>query len=160
MHAIGDGEYWRLMSSSLNHVNWTHFLLNLATLLILVVLYPHEFIGLRWLALLLMIILMSNIIIMAIYTDTVVYSGLSGALHGLVYIFALRNIATIIARLLLLLLFIKLLLEQIFPELLISGDLIHKAVFYDSHYIGVIAAVWVQILVRMAHNRGKSRQQS
>ena len=155
MHAIGDGEYWRLISSSLSHKNWSHLTLNVTAFLALLFLFPQDFIGVRWLALFFMIVFISNLIIMAIYTNTVTHSGLSGALHGLIYILSLRNIASIAGKLLLLLLFIKLTIEQFFPELLISGKIIDEEVFYDSHLIGAIAAVWVQILVRMANKRSK-----
>ena len=150
MHSIGDGEYWRLISSSIIHYNWIHLALNLAALLIISILFSEWFVGIQWLMMFLFIMLITNLIIFGVYKDAVVYSGLSGALHGLAYIVAARHVSTLEGKLLLLALAIKLAYEQLIGDSFVTDNLIGLAVFYDSHLIGVIAAIWVQFLIRLA----------
>lgn len=144
-NAIGSGQLWRLFSGHLLHSNYWHLLMNLAGLLLAMLLHSHYY---RPAVLYRQWALCALLISVALYMyspDIAIYVGLSGLLHSMLTLGALRDIQLKMRSgwLLLVGLCIKVGWEQWQGPDAQLAELIAASVAIDAHLYGVIAGLIV-----------------
>ena len=141
--AIGQGQLWRLLTGHLLHSNNWHLLMNLAGLLLAMLLhgsyYRGKMLTLQWL-------LCGLAISLALYyysPQIHIYVGLSGLLHSMLTLGALRDIhlKMLTGWLLLAGLLVKVSVEQWQGPDAQLAQLIDASVAIDAHLYGVIAGL-------------------
>jgi rhomboid family GlyGly-CTERM serine protease len=80
---IADGQWWRLISGHLVHLGWSHFLMNVAALLLIWMLVGRYLHVTQWLKVLLATLLGIDAGFWLLDTQLIWYVGLSGVLHGM-----------------------------------------------------------------------------
>lgn len=140
--AIADGEYWRMLSGHFVHLGASHFLLNVAGLLLIWYLVGTAFSLAHWLLLLAGTIVGVDLGFWFCSPGLTWYVGLSGLLHGLLAagILGMLGSRTKEASVLGLLLVGKLVYEQIVGPLPGSEGGTGGMVIVDAHLYGAIAA--------------------
>ena len=87
--AIGDGQWWRILTGNLVHLGWTHLALNVAALVIGIwVFYPART-PIAWVMALIVCAVVSSSGLYLFSPNIVWCVGMSGALHGLLMIGAI-----------------------------------------------------------------------
>lgn len=81
--AIGEGEYWRLLTGHFVHLGWSHLLMNMLALLLIWLLVGDRLNGRAWLLALPVIIVTIDAGFWWLDTPLAWYVGFSGALHGM-----------------------------------------------------------------------------
>ena len=81
--ALGEGEYWRLLSAHLVHLSPWHLLTNLLGLWLVTELLCETFTVAQWISLLFASALGVSLLLLLLQADLQWYAGLSGVLHGL-----------------------------------------------------------------------------
>jgi rhomboid family GlyGly-CTERM serine protease len=90
--AITAGRYWLLLTGHLVHLNWSHWMMNIAGLAIVAFFFSPYASFKQWLTVGLVSICFINIGLWWWLTHIMVYVGLSGVLHGFFLYGALREI--------------------------------------------------------------------
>ena len=148
--AIFAGQYYRLLTAHLVHTNFNHALMNLVGLL-LIWSIAFRYISLRdwWLTLLLSAVVVSVGLVL-FNPDIQWYRGLSGVLHGLLFVVILkaRQLPGILKFVALLGLVIKIVLEQTQTGLWQSEQLIGAVVIVDAHLYGLIGGLVSYVVIR------------
>ena len=147
--AILEGELWRLVSGHWLHLGWSHLGLNLAGLLLVWLLWGKALKSLEWTVGVLWIAVVQSLLLLALHPDIQWYVGLSGLLHGLFAVGALRQIAgePLVAGVSLMALAGKLLLE--FGGS--TGGAVSSGAFPvvgEAHLYGVVSGVVYVVLLR------------
>lgn len=142
---IQTSEWWRLLSGHFIHLSWAHLMLNLTGLwLVFIIFFQFEK----------PVILLTSIIMLAIGIslelaifshDITWYVGLSGVLHGLIVIGAMKNYRfnPWIAISLLVGISAKLAWEQFFADAHAMELAIGGKVIYEAHLYGVITGIFI-----------------
>ena len=148
---ILSGELWRLLTGHLLHLSWTHMWMNLAALVLIGLIFRKSYAEKIWWLLLGVSMLGVDLGLLLFNPEISWYVGLSGALHG---IFA--GLAILYWRsegrtggLFLLVLVVKLVLEQWSGALPGSAELSGGTVIVDAHLYGAIAGGLAASLVRL-----------
>ena len=81
--AIAAGQWWRLLSGSLVHLGWWHWLFNVLSLVLLVLLCPERLTPLEWLRRLVVLSLGMSLALYFLSPGIQSYVGLSGPVYGL-----------------------------------------------------------------------------
>lgn len=81
--AIAAGQWWRLLSGSLVHLGWWHWLFNVLSLGLLVLLCPERLSPLEWARRLLVLTLGMSLALYYLSPGIQTYVGLSGPVYGL-----------------------------------------------------------------------------
>ncbi|WP_163935753.1 rhombosortase [Paraferrimonas sp. SM1919] len=151
-YEVSQGQLWRLFSAGIAHTNGYHLLFNGAALVVLAFLHGHYFRPNQLHLLLIYLVLAVSIGLYAFYPDTSHYVGLSGALHGLVLIGAFIDSQKkmITGYLLFAGVIIKVIYEQFWGSTTSVESLIDARVATESHLLGVVAALVVLPLFRLA----------
>ncbi|MFV2004619.1 MAG: rhombosortase [Gammaproteobacteria bacterium] len=144
---VEQGEIWLVFSGHLVHLNWSHWLLNMAGLAIVAFFFSSHASFKQWL----MVILVSISVISAglwwWQTDIRTYVGLSGVLHGLFLYGGLREIRfyPTSGYVLVAVLLAKLGWEFFYGALPGSEDMAGGRVLTEAHLLGAIGGtlVWV-----------------
>ena len=89
---IDQGDYWLLMTGHLVHLNWAHWALNMAGLVIVAVFFSLCGSLLDWLFVLLFSAAVIGLGLYWFHPELIWYVGLSGILHGLFIYGAIREI--------------------------------------------------------------------
>ena len=155
--AIGNGQLWRLLSGHLLHSNNWHLLMNLAGLLLAMLLHSHYY---RAASLCLQWALCALLIAVAMYlysADIAIYVGLSGLLHSMLTLGALRDIQLKMTTgwLLLAGLLIKVSFEQWQGPDAKLAELINASVAIDAHLYGVCSGLGLGLLLYGWQRSGK-----
>ena len=148
---------WRLFSGHLVHLGWAHFSVHMAGFWMIILLYGS---GLRPLH------LMSTVILIALGTsfgllifspEIVWYVGLSGVLHGLIIMGALKNFSNEpwSSSIIFLGVSIKLLWEQLYADGSDMKHIIGGNVIYDAHLYGAITGIILICIIYMLGTRLK-----
>ncbi len=142
-HAIGAGEWWRLVSAHGVHLGPSHMLLNGAVLVVVMVLVGRELTPGEWLALGLVCGLTISIGIWLWQPETTRFAGLSGVLHGLIIAGAMRALPRQrpLSGVILALLAIKLGSEMLFGPTPGTANLADGPVLVESHLLGALAGL-------------------
>jgi len=140
---IEQGHYWLLMSGHLVHLNWTHWALNMAGVVIVAVFFSLYGSIVDWLIVLLFSAMVVGLGIYWFHPELVWYVGLSGVLHGLFIYGAIREIRfyPFSGYVLLLLLVGKLFWEYMNGALPGSEQMTGGRVLVEAHLYGAIAGL-------------------
>jgi len=140
-HAIGDGQWWLLLSGNFVHLGWGHLAMNLVGLALVVVLVWSRFKTWQWSLLIVGCSLGVGGGLWLGNPEVGWYVGFSGTLHGLLVAGTLADLAVWprSAALLLLGIAAKLGWEQVGGALPGSASMAGGPVVVDSHLYGAIA---------------------
>jgi len=145
---VEQGDVWLLLSGHIVHLNWAHWLLNMAGLAIVAFFFSSHASLKQWL----LVILISAVIISAgiwwWITDINYYVGLSGVLHGLFLYGALREIRfyPVSGYVLTAVLFAKLLWEFFNGALPGSEDMAGGRVLTEAHLLGASGGILIWVI--------------
>lgn len=146
---IRDYEMWRLVTGHFVHLGWAHFVLNIAGLALVWLLFGACFSARQWAAILLLAIAGIDIGLWFFDPGLVWYVGLSGALHGMlaagVVAAAMRGSTE--SAVLGFLLVGKLVWEQILGPLPGSAGIAGGDVVVNSHLYGAVSGGLAALLV-------------
>jgi rhomboid family GlyGly-CTERM serine protease len=81
--AIGQGQWWRILTGSFVHLGWYHLFLNELGLIVLVLLCPEELSARIWLRRILLLGLGMGLGLYLFVPQLASYVGMSGVIHGL-----------------------------------------------------------------------------
>jgi len=149
--AIMSGEIWRIITGHFVHLGWKHFIMNIAGLILIWLLFGRLMPTLKWALCIIINALFISIGFIIFNKDLNWYVGLSGVLHGMFVCGAIASLAQgyRAEALLLILLIGKLVWEQLQGSLPGSAMFAGGDVVVDAHLYGaVIGAVCAAFLVR------------
>ena len=135
-NAIADGQWWRILTGNFSHTNYPHLVMNLAGLWIISYLFQPS--KKQLVVALLVISLVTGLALLL--SSIQVYVGLSGTLHGLFGLFALREALNgrKSSWLLVLGLVAKVAWEQLIGPSSTTGELINARVAIEAHLAGAL----------------------
>ena len=150
---IDQGQYWLLLTGHLVHLNWVHWGLNMAGLVIVAVFFSLYGNILDWLFVLLFCALMTGLGLYWLHPELIWYVGLSGVLHGLFVYGAIREIRyyPFSGYVLLLLISAKLFWEYMNGALPGSEEMTGGRVLVEAHLYGAIAGLAAVFLTWPLH---------
>jgi rhomboid family GlyGly-CTERM serine protease len=148
---VSSGQYWRLLTAHWVHVNWTHLSLNGAGLLFCLAITRPDWSAKHWCLYLIVISFSISALFTVFNPELGWYVGFSGVLFG---IFCLSGIDLfkhdrLIAVLLLVVIFAKVLIEQMSDLEVTSSELIGSPVIVDAHFYGLISALIIALVQRV-----------
>lgn len=147
--AIGTGELWRLVSGHLVHLGWSHLVLNLAGLALILWVVGGAYACWRWLLIAVISLVAIDLGFWWLDTSLEWYVGLSGLLHGLLAAGLLRGAiardpeALVLAALVL----AKLAWEQFAGPLPGSAETAGGNVIVNAHLYGAVGGLLGALLV-------------
>ena len=156
---IESGQWWRMLTGNLIHLNWRHFTMNIVALLVIYYLFP-SLLKTSDLFLVLFFCSISVTLGLWLFSPSVYwYVGLSGALHGLLIVLVVMDFLDSknwLTLSLLLIVLAKLLWEFIWgplpgSEATAGGRVITEAHIYGS--IGGVILINILILERLIKNK-------
>jgi rhomboid family GlyGly-CTERM serine protease len=152
-HLIDQGHYWLLLSGHLVHLNWSHWGLNMAGLLIVAVFFSAYGRVLEWLFVLVFTGIVTGVGLYWFNPELIWYVGLSGVLHGLFIYGAVREVRyyPFSGYVLLLLLVGKLFWEYMNGPLPGSEEMTGGHVVVAAHLYGAIGGFVAVLLTRATH---------
>jgi len=150
---IDQGQYWLLLTGHLVHLNWTHWALNMAGLVVVAVFFSLYGNILNWLFVLLFSALVTGLGLYWFQPELSWYVGLSGVLHGLFIYGAIRETRfyPFSGYVLLLLLAGKLFWEYMNGPLPGSEQMTGGRVLVEAHLYGAIAGLVAVFLTWLLH---------
>lgn len=142
---VAQGDYWLLISGHIVHLNWSHWMLNMAGLAIVAFFFSAHASFLQWLLVILVSMLVIDIGVWWWLTDIRTYVGLSGVLHGLFLYGALREIRyyPLSGYVLLTVLVAKLTWEFFIGAMPGSEEMAGGRVLTEAHLLGAVGGVLV-----------------
>ncbi len=148
--ALGSGQMWRLLSGHFVHLGWTHSILNLAGLALVIWLVGTVFSWSRWLYIGFVSIAAIDAGLWLFNPDLDWYVGLSGLLHGLLAAGLLPRLLQRDRESMVLAVFVlaKLVWEQVGGPLPGSESTSGGTVIVDAHLYGVIGGLLAGALLR------------
>lgn len=148
---LQSGEYWRVFSAHWVHVNWKHFLLNAAGILLCLSITAPGWSFIRWLLYQIYFALGISVLFTLFNPQLNWYVGYSGVLYGIFLLAAvdLYQRDRLIAGLLGAAIVIKITLEQTSDINLTTSDMIGSPVIVDAHLYGVILAFLIASVIRV-----------
>ena len=158
---VAQGQVWRYVTAHWVHVGWMHLLLNATGLVICVSLTSPNWSPQRWLICCVVMGVGISALLAVFNPEVRDYAGLSGVLFGLYVLTALSLYARdrLIAVLILVAIFVKILMEQFTTYDFNSGKLIGATVIIDAHLYGVTMAIAIALVwATYTMNHRQSRQ--
>lgn len=145
---VEQGQVWLLFSGHIVHLNWSHWLLNMAGLAIVAFFFSSHASFKQWLAVILVSACVINIGLWWLLPEIRTYVGLSGVLHGLFLYGALREIRfyPTSGYVLTTVLVAKLVWEFFNGALPGSEDMTGGRVLTEAHLLGAIGGTLVWLL--------------
>lgn len=145
---VEQGQVWLLFSGHIVHLNWSHWLLNMAGLAIVAFFFSSHASFKQWLAVILVSACVINIGLWWLLPEIRTYVGLSGVLHGLFLYGALREIRfyPTSGYVLTTVLIAKLVWEFFNGALPGSEDMTGGRVLTEAHLLGAIGGTLVWLL--------------
>lgn len=145
---VEQGSAWLLLSGHVAHLNWSHWLLNMAGLAIVAFFFSSHAVFKQWL---MVIVVSASVISAGIWwgiPDIQYYVGLSGVLHGLFLYGAIREIRyyPTSGYVLLTVLLAKLMWEFFNGALPGSEDMAGGRVLTEAHLLGAIGGILVWLV--------------
>lgn len=141
--AIANGEWWRVFSGHLVHLDSQHGLLNLLALGLIGGLVRRDLDTLSWLIATIICVLGVSLGLWVFAPEVLWYVGLSGVLHGLLAAYAAERAQSLpwLGAIILGGLFVKVGYEQWFGPLPTLSQFSGGAVVVDAHLFGVLAGI-------------------
>jgi rhomboid family GlyGly-CTERM serine protease len=148
------GDVWLLLSGHIVHLNWSHWLLNMAGLAIVAFFFSAHAGIKQWVMVILVSVCVINMGLWWWMTDIYSYVGLSGVLHGLFLYGALREIRYYPASgyVLVAVLLAKLSWEFFYGALPGSEDMAGGRVLTEAHLLGAVGGVLVWLFEWLQHH--------
>ena len=145
---VEQGDIWLLFSGHIAHLNWSHWLLNMAGLGIVAFFFSGHASIKQWLLVILVSVCAINLGLWWWMTDIQSYVGLSGVLHGLFLYGALREIRfyPTSGYVLVAVLLAKLGWEFFYGALPGSEDMAGGRVLTEAHLLGAIGGITVWLI--------------
>ncbi|MCW9014207.1 MAG: rhombosortase [Gammaproteobacteria bacterium] len=150
---IVQGNVWLLISGHLVHLNWNHFILNMAGILLVVLFFNRYCSQRRWLIFILFSSAFTGLGLFWLNPELTWYVGMSGVLHGLFVMgawYESRNYA-LSGWLLLSLIVAKLLYEQMAGAMPGSESMTGGKVAVDAHLYGGLSGGLFVVLSYLLH---------
>lgn len=147
---VSGGEVWRFLSCHFVHTNNYHLWLNLAALVLLTYLLPVIRTVLEGYIVLVSSGILICLLYYFIYPQNINYLGLSGVLHSLAIVGAMRLLSQerTLALALIVLIVSKVIYENVFGASESMAELINANVAVESHLFGVIAGSLIALGLR------------
>ncbi|MBL7002734.1 MAG: rhombosortase [Gammaproteobacteria bacterium] len=137
---LSSHQWWRVLSAHWVHLNWLHWLLNSAGFLLLVALLELKWSARYWLLIISLQSLSISLGFLLFNPNLIWYVGFSGVLYGLYIFAAITRFKKdrFIASAILLLVLVKVVIEQWFGDSASSAALLGAPVVVDAHAYGVL----------------------
>ena len=144
------GEYWRILSAHWIHVNWRHWLLNSAGLILCMGIASPVWSIWRWVIYHLVLASGISLLFTMLNPELHWYVGYSGVLFGIFSLAAFDLYARekLIASLLLVGMMVKIALEQTGDLNVTTRDFIDSPVIIDAHLYGLCLALVIELASR------------
>ncbi len=144
---LADGEYWRILTAHLVHVNWQHLMLNAFGLVLAMGITSPGWTIRRWVFYQFFLAIGISVLFTLLNPELQWYAGYSGVLYGIFLLAAidLYQRDKLIAVLLLIALSAKIVLEQIGYFAINSGEFIGVPVIIDAHLYGLMLALSIAL---------------
>lgn len=155
---IAEGEVWRLLTGHLDHLGWEHLFLNAVFFALISLLFERLFSAYSLLSYWLISCLSISVLLLFYSPNLVWYVGLSGSLYSLLMIglIADRSYPLSLRGLILIVLLVKITLEQLNMNVSAISEFIGGPVAVDSHFYGVLVGIAISIGI-LLKNYGKRR---
>ena len=147
-HLIGEGQYWRIMSGNFSHNNLIHWLMNVATLVLVYFVFDDRLSNKHFMLLSISLCVVGGGLLWFAQYDE--YVGLSGLIHGLIAYAAMADLFTDkkrVGTIILIGLSAKLLMEQLYGGDPWVRDLIGIDVAIDAHLLFALLGVSFALLL-------------
>jgi rhomboid family GlyGly-CTERM serine protease len=146
--AIISGQWWRVFSAHVTHLGWSHLAMNLAGLALIWFLVGPSLSTWRWIGVFLLCCLGVSAGLWTFNPELHWYVGLSGVLHGLLCAGCLISMRQGQSHNwpILLLLWLKLIWEQVAGPLPGSSTTAGGPVIVDAHFYGAISGLLVSMV--------------
>lgn len=154
---IEQGQLWRLLSGHITHLNWSHYWLNMAGVLMVMVFFSHYQTSYYWLGAVVFVALVCSTGLM-LDMQLNRYVGFSGVLHGLFIIGGRYEMQRykLSGAVLLVLIVAKLAWEQLIGAMPGSEEMAGGRVAVNAHLYGAIAGgVYIVLVERVCRKRSK-----
>ncbi len=150
---VEQGDVWLLFSGHIAHLNWSHWLLNMAGLAIVAFFFSAHASVRQWLMVVFVAVVVISTGLWWWMTDIRSYVGLSGVLHGLFLYGALREIRFYPASgyVLVTVLLAKLSWEFFNGALPGSEEMAGGRVLTEAHLLGAIGGISVWLFELLKH---------
>lgn len=149
-HHIVSGEYWRLITGHLIHLNSIHLLLNMLGVALVLMLFDQLLAPWQWLVALLTSALMISLLIYCYLPQVQGYVGLSGVIHALYMIGVIQLLKKQQERhfaiILIIMLTFKLLTENVGQGISLTADIIGGHVLFQAHVYGALAGLLLGVM--------------
>ena len=154
---VQQGDVWLLFSGHIVHLNWSHWLLNMAGLAIVAFFFSAHASVKQWLMVILVAIVTISTGLWWWMSDIRSYVGLSGVLHGLFLYGALREVRfyPVSGYVLVAVLLAKLCWEFFYGALPGSEDMAGGRVLTEAHLLGAIGGISVWLFEYLIPGRVK-----
>ena len=141
--AIAEGELWRIITGHLAHLGWSHLAMNVAGLWVVTYVFAPPGKAWVWTAWMFVTAMLTGVGLYFFSPQLSFYVGLSGALHGIIVIGALRWIqqGDWMGLLVLIIVAAKIAWEQVFGALPLSQQMAGGPVAVDAHLWGALGGL-------------------
>ena len=156
-HLIGEGEWWRILSSNIVHISWNHSLLNLASLAIVTFCFIRDLNPLRDVFAMVACFLGAGFGLYFFSPEIELCVGMSGALYGYWFYYILATVKmdpkfSLIAFLLLVGYVFN---QQFLQDIEQTSTFVGGSVALDSHFYGTITGIITGLISLCIHYEGK-----